>query len=311
VLYRKVHSKDIDDIIRIWNSSIFQDKIDKAQLIRYVFCDDNYESKYFQVALDGEKVIGFIIGMKRKYPYLERGLQEGQAWIIAIAVDPFYRKQGFGGELLRRVEEIWSKEGVNQVALGTYSPNYFFSGVWVGYKEAAEFFTSKGYKKGEAAYWMSRSLNGYEIPQDIDERRKQKEKMGYSFEPFEWIHAVDFLGFMKENFSVGWRKHIINAINNNQAEASVILCLFKNDIVGYVQRSIDGNSSRFGPFGIAEKYRNEGLGSILIHEMWKSMAEKKIPYVFFKSTEENGRRFYERQGMKVDRIFYHYEKITG
>jgi ribosomal protein S18 acetylase RimI-like enzyme len=311
MLYREVQSKDIDEIIQIWNSSFFQDNIEKAQLVKYVFCDENYDPQYFQVALDKGKVVGFIIGMKRKYPYWERGLQERQAWIMTMAVDSYYRRQGIGSELFRRLEDYWSKEGVNRIALGTYSPHYFFSGIWEGYEEASKFFASKGFNKREAAYWMSRSLSGYHIPQNTEERKRQKEKEGYNFVPFEWSHAVELLEFMKGNFSVGWRKHIINAINNNQAEASVILCLFENKIVGYVQRSIDGNPARFGPFGVSEKYRNEGLGAILIHEMWKSMTEKKIPYVFFKSTEENGRRFYEQQGMKVDRIFYHYEKITG
>lgn len=311
MLYREVQSKDIDDIIQIWNSSIFQDNIEKAQLVKYVFCDENYDSRYFQVALDEDKVVGFIIGMKRKYPYWEKGLQKDKAWITAMAVDPYYRRQGIAGELLRRIDEIWYKEGINQISLGTYSPNYFFSGIWEGYKKAAEFFTSKGFKKRDAAYWMSRSLNGYKIPLSIDERKKQKESVGYSFISFNWNYGLDLIEFMKENFSVGWRKHIIEAMNNNQAEDTVILCLFKDSIVGYVQRSIDGNPSRFGPFGVAEKYRNEGLGAILIHEMWKSMEEKKIPYVFFKSTEENGRRFYERQGMHVDRVFYHYDMVKA
>jgi ribosomal protein S18 acetylase RimI-like enzyme len=309
MLYREVQIKDIDEIIQIWNSSIFQDNIDKAQLVKYVFCDENYDPRYFQVALDKDKVVGFILGMKRKYPYWERGLQEGQAWIMAMAVDSYYRRQGIGGELLRRLEDHWSKEGVNRIALGTYSPHYFFSGVWEGYEEAAQFFASKGFKKGEAAYWMSRSLKGYSIPEDILERKKQKENTGYSFVTFNWNYAVDLIEFMKENFSVGWRRHLIEAMKNDRAEDTVILCLYKDKIIGYVQRSIDGNPSRFGPFGVAENFRSGGLGAILIHEMWSSMTEKKIPYVFFKSTEEKGRRFYERQGMQVDRIFYHYEMV--
>ncbi|KUO77075.1 MAG: hypothetical protein APF77_23570 [Clostridia bacterium BRH_c25] len=306
--YKSVEGADIKHIVSIWNSTIIKDIITEEILVKNTICDQNFDSGYFKVAVDNGTPVGFIIGIKRKYPYMEKGLQEDQAWILAIAVSQDYQHKGVGYKLLKDIEAEWKESGVSKIALGTYSPNYFFPGIWDGYDTATKFFIKHGYVKKESCYWMSRPLADFQIPEEIVNRKHRKELEGYSFIPFQWNYTYDLINFLKDNFSVGWRIHVINAVYGGTAEDTIILCIYKEKVAGYVQRSIDGDPSRFGPFGVGGEFRDKGLGSVLIHEMWQSMFDRNIYYVFFKSTEQNGRRFYERYGMKVARIFCHFEK---
>ena len=72
---------------------------------------------------------------------------------------------------------------------------------------------------------------------------------------------------------------------------------------------MDGDPCRLGPFGVAPDHRNGGVGTVLVWEMFQSMHKSGLNYVYFQSTDQPGRRFYERQGMTVKRTFYHYEKM--
>ena len=73
-------------------------------------------------------------------------------------------------------------------------------------------------------------------------------------------------------------------------------------------RKIDGNPMRFGPIGISEKARNAGLGGILLELQMAEMAKKGIYHMYFVTTDEPGRRYYERHGLNVFRSFIDYRK---
>jgi ribosomal protein S18 acetylase RimI-like enzyme len=73
-------------------------------------------------------------------------------------------------------------------------------------------------------------------------------------------------------------------------------------------RMIDGNPMRFGPIGIKKSVRNYGIGGILFDSMQVEMEKRGIHHLFFVSTDEPGRRFYERHGVKEFRTFVDYRK---
>ena len=96
--------------------------------------------------MDQDKVVGFIYGTKRKFPYLERGLEPDRGWINVMFVDKAYWKQGIGQQLLDLCEGELKRRGCRNITLGAYSPSYFFWGVDpVHYPEAVRFFEQNGY----------------------------------------------------------------------------------------------------------------------------------------------------------------------
>ena len=246
------------------------------------------------------------MGIKRIYPYWQNGLQEDKGWILSMAVAEDYKRQGIGTKLLSQVEKYLNRE---IIVLASYSPHYFFAGVDMGSTEANEFFKKNGYQKQTVVYSMEKNLSEYEIPGFILHKKEEKERMGYQFVPFTWQDGKELLDFLSLNFSVGWKKHIIEVLRSDQAEKWIWLCKNKNTIVGYAQCGAQQEMERFGPFGIAKVERNAGLGSILLHEAWKQMKENGTIQTWFRSTNEIGKRFYERQGMIVKDSFYRYEKV--
>ena len=98
-------------------------------------------------------------------------------------------------------------------------------------------------------------------------------------------------------------------MQNNTAEDVLTLVVDKNNkICGCCNRAIDGNPMRIGPIGIAKDKRNCGIGTILFCYTVKEMTKKGIYHVYFITTNEDGRRYYERLGLKIIRITTDYVK---
>lgn len=99
------------------------------------------------------------------------------------------------------------------------------------------------------------------------------------------------------------------AMQNDVAEDVLLLVVDKdNKICGCCNRAIDGNPMRIGPIGIAEQKRNAGIGTVLFTYAMCEMCKKGIYRVYFITTDEPGRRYYERQGLTVIRTCIEYKK---
>lgn len=305
--YTILRNEDLSDLITIWNSCITAYPQTQQSFLCTLLCDENFSEQGCILAKDEEKLIGFCIAVKRLYPYLEKGLQKGTGWILAIAVLPGYRRKGIGSKLLSKAEDYLH---ASKIILSAYSPYYFFPGIPDNAFEGLKFFEHHVYRRGESAYAMVMDLNDYLPPLWVHKQKQAAEEKGYRFQNFCWKDGKKLLAFIGDNFSVGWRLHAVEALRSNQAERRIILCWKEAQIVGYVQCGVQQDESRFGPFGIAEAERNSGLGSILLHEMWMRMKENMISRVWFHSTDSAGRRFYERHGMQVTQTLYYYEKRT-
>jgi len=81
------------------------------------------ETRYGFVAIDGETFIGAV-----------SGLQYGQWFYLSdLWLEKPYRKQGYGAELLRNMEEKAKRQGVKQIW------------TWTAGYEAAPFYQKQGY----------------------------------------------------------------------------------------------------------------------------------------------------------------------
>lgn len=302
--------KYLSQIIEIYNDHFSQDIITEEEFIRIHLCDMNFDEDLFLLMVDEDNVIGFLFGIKRKISYFSKGLQNDTAWIKLIATRNDKYNQGIGSQLMKEFEiRVKAKNG-KKVILSMYSPNYFYSGVDINNKSAINFFYKNGYIGKEKSYWMECELTEYSLPLTVEERKKELYLDGFMFIPFEMKYSYSLLKMIKANFSEGWLSYVIDAIKNKRAHDEIIICVKEDDVVGYVSRaSIDQQPGRFGPFGVSEDFRNHKLGEILIHEMFLSMKTRNINKVFFKSTEENGKRFYLRQGMEVKRIYQKFDKV--
>jgi ribosomal protein S18 acetylase RimI-like enzyme len=299
-----------EKVVVLWNRTLVADPLTKFKFRKQVLFDDNFDTELCYVAIEAGKVVGFLLATKRKFPYLERGLEPTRGWINLMFVAGDYQHQGIGSKLVERAEAKLKGLGCETVTLGAYSPNYFFPGIdRENYQSAIKFFNALGYNAGEESYSMCKDLHGYKISEATQAKLREVAKEGFSFSNFEYKYALELLEFAKVEFGGGWKRNALLSMQNNNAEDCILLVLDKDQkICGFCMRMIDGNPMRFGPIGIGAAVRNYGLGGVLFDLMQLEMTKRGIYHLFFVSTDTPGRRFYERHGVGVFRTFVDYRK---
>lgn len=307
--YLNFKQQDEAEVIALWNRTLVSDLVSLERFRKQIIYDDNFDSELCYVAKEQDKIVGFILGTKRKFPYLERGLEPKNGWINLMFVHESYQRQGIGSNLVRKVEEKLRSMGVTTITLAAYSPNYFFPGIdMVAYKKAIPFFEKLEYIGGEETYSMCKDLHGFHLSEKTCERKRQAEQAGFVFRPYKNKDALALLTFAKENFGGGWKRNVLLAMQAKEAEDVIYLVCKDNEIVAFAMRKIDGNPMRFGPIGVCESARNSGIGGILFELMQQEMCSKGIYHLYFVSTDIPGRRFYERHNVNVFRTYRKYTK---
>jgi ribosomal protein S18 acetylase RimI-like enzyme len=299
-----------NEVVDLWNKTLTADPITIHKFRKQALFDDNFDTELCYVALIENHVVGFLLATKRKFPYLERGLEPTRGWINVMFVDNAYRLMGIGKSLVVHAEAKLKEMGAETVTLGAYSPNYFFPGVDKdSYGEAIQFFDKMGYVAGKESYSMCKDLHNYKISDNTITKLLKANEAGFSFLNFEYKYALELLEFLKTEFGGGWKRNALISMQNNTAEDCILLVLdAEHKIVGFCMRMIDGNPMRFGPIGVKEEVRNYGIGGILFDIMQFEMAKRGIYHLYFVSTDEPGRRFYERHGVTVFRTYVDYQK---
>lgn len=311
MLYVNYKQKYETQVIDLWNRCCTFDPIDVWKFRKQALFDDNFDPELAWVALnENDQVVGFIFGTKRVFPYLERGLEPDRGWINVLFVDPEYQNHGIGQQLYDRVEKQLIEKGAKNITLGAYSPGYFFAGLDPDhYPESIKFFEKNGYKHLEMHYSMGKNLHGYQIPKEILKKKKEAEEEGYTFSTFDYKDSLELLQFLHDELGAGWKRNALISMREGTAPDYQLVVRNPNGkICGWCMRAIDGNPMRFGPIGIAKSERDKGLGSILLDLQCYEMCRKGVYRMYFITTEENGRRYYERNGLSVIRRFVDYRK---
>lgn len=297
-------------VVNLWNECCQFDPLTVQKFRKQALFDENFDNGLCFAAVENEQVVGFILGTKRKFPYLERGLEPDQGWINVIFVKEEFRRKGIGTALLKTVEDILIAKGVKRITLAAYSPNYFFAGLDPeNYPESIGFFERNAYIAYEKHYSMGMNLHGFQLSEAVKEKKRAAESKGYVFQNFTYEYSLELLDFLKEEFGGGWKRNALINMQKDKAEERLFLILNpEGKICGFANRSIDDNEMRFGPIGVSAKERNNGLGSILLECAMYEMAKKGLYRMFFMTTDDPGRRYYERLGLEVIRTFVTYRK---
>ena len=298
------------EVVDLWNRACYFDSISLHKFRQQALLDDNFDENLSWIALKDGKVVGFLMATKRKFPYMERGLEPERGWINVIFVDAEHRNQGIGQALYHKAEHALKDLGCTSITLGAYSPGYFFAGLDKHhYPESVSFFIKNGYHANEGHYSMGIDLHGYQIPKETLEKKKQFEKEGYSFVPFTYPYALELISFVRDEFGGGWKRNVMIAMRNGTAENTIILVLSpENKICGFVLSGGDGTALRFGPIGIAKELRSSGIGGVLLELKLYDLCTKGTYRTYFMTTDDPGRRFYERHGIRLIREYVDYRK---
>ena len=296
-------------VLTCWNQSLIYDGIDEERFKQLILLDENFNPDLFLLALNQEKVVGFCYGVRRKIPYLERGLEENRGWIVIMGVLPEYQNQGIGTMLCDEVEKRLKDMGTKEITLCAYSPNYFFPGIDKRYQQAISFFENRNYVNRAESVSMQRSLWDYHMADQYKEKLASLEKDGIHIIRYNDEYMLPLLNYLLENFGAGWKRNALIAMQKKEAEDTILLVVDEQkNILGFCMRKIDGNDARFGPFGVSEHLRSKGIGGVLFEYMMQEMKQKGIYYLYFLWTDGAVQRFYERHDVKVYRTYQLYRK---
>ena len=231
---RHYMQKDEQAVVELWNRTCVVDAIDVRKFRRQAILDENFESALSWVAEDNGIIVGFIYGTKRKFPYLERGLEPDRGWINVLFVEHSYWRQGIGSKLLMLCENALKERGCKWLTLGAYSPNYFFPGVdSQNYPGAIRFFEKHGYIAQDAHYSMGKDLHGYQIPEETLQKKKDAvealavaeggsmrfafKKTGFAFRGIDQLIPMAFARNQVKAFFLRQLPHLFHMVHNGPA----------------------------------------------------------------------------------------------
>ena len=96
------HQRYEQEVVDLWNQTLTADPVTVQKFRKQALFDDNFDTQLCYTAVDQCRVIGFLLATKRKFPYLERGLEPTRGWINVMFVDEGHRKSGVGEALVKK-----------------------------------------------------------------------------------------------------------------------------------------------------------------------------------------------------------------
>jgi GNAT superfamily N-acetyltransferase len=276
---------------------------------RRVLYDVNFDPSLYLLAVEDDKILGFVYGTKRKVYDEIKGLESEQGWIVAMGVHPSRRGQGVGSALLEAIEKQLKERGAARLDVGPYGSAYICPGVdRECYSKGVKFFTNRGYTDSGESCSMRVDLWGFKVPPQYAVKKKNLEDRGFIFKPFAREDALTLFSFMEKHFPY-WLPLVRSSILQGRAEKTLITAFEKNEAAGFVLRSMDGTDERFGPFGVRPDLQGIGLGSVLFHEMMENMIRNRIFHTYFMWTSGRNLEIYGSWGMKIFRRYAMFHKI--
>ena len=294
--------RDLEGVVALINREMTADPTTSANFQRRVLLDLNFDPQGAPVARDGEKVVGFMCGMVRKYLMEDQAPDLDRGYITLLAVDRDYRRQGIGTRLLEQVETCFRSRGVKAAIVGTFAPNYFVPGVdMVAYADAVEFLKAQGFSVPVTVLSMDSCLVDLKTPDWIVAKEAQLVSEGVTFETFRPEHTLPLLDHLRECFPGDWQRYIRESMvrkTMGQFERSEIyVAMHDGKCLGFCQHEHE----RFGPFGVDDKERGRGIGAVLLLKCLHGMKALAIHNAWFMSTTDDAARVYTQGGFKETR----------
>lgn len=294
---RPYRPADEPAVLAIWNECLYRDMVAPDRYRNMVTLDPNVADGYL-VAEEGGQVVGFLLGLVRRVPMEGLGLQEDRGWITAMAVRPDRQRQGIGSRLLAASLDWFRAQGRRLVQVSPYVPNYFMPGPDIdAYPGGVRLLEKYGFARvGEAAA-MSVKLYDLRTPPEVRELEARLAAEGVRVEYLTEGRVGALMAFLAQNFPGDWHLLIRSRILRRDPLDEIQVAVHGDQVVGFSQ--FEGE--RFGPFGVAGAYRGKRIGTLLFYKAVERMKGKLRRHLWLAWTGGDAQRFYERQGLTVDR----------
>ena len=295
---RQYEPNDEKGVVALWNRCLPRDEISLNVFRKKIILDPNFDRRGCMVAIARKQVAGFLLSLRRRYPYYDLGLEPGKGWITAFFVQPEYQRQGIARRLLEGAEKFLAEQSVRHIFVSDYTPNYFTPGVDLdAYAAGHQFLKAHGYRKVENVYGMGRSLVDFTVPPNMDELSWKLEQAGFCVRLFQPALTLQVLDFLRDYYPGDLFRVALDRLTD-QPECDEILIALKGDEVVGFSHFLD---ERFGPFGIHPQYTGRGLGPLLYYQTVQQMRKKGKHNLWLAWTTGRAKDFYYKLGLRVTR----------
>ncbi|AAM23519.1 ribosomal protein S18 acetylase RimI-like enzyme [Caldanaerobacter subterraneus subsp. tengcongensis MB4] len=304
-----------EEIVRLWNKELGKEfPLRKELFYQNSLEDKNVLLEGSWIALEKEKLVGFIISKIWKEDLECVKNKKDTGYIQVILVDSDYRNKGIGSELLRKAEEALKANGVKTVVLGQ-DPWHYFPGIPSEYIDTVEWFKKKGYVEFGEEYDLYCRLNGegqVTLPVFPEVEFKILDK---------W-QKNSFLEFLNRCFPGRWEYEAIKYFEKGGEGREFVVAEKKGKIIGFCR--INDSKSPFiaqnvywaplfeeelggiGPLGIDPEERGKGYGLAIVQAGMYFLNQRGIRNIVIDWT--NLVDFYGKLGCKVWKRYIKYEK---
>lgn len=273
-----------EQVIALWNRCIGEHYPMTERLFRQnVLCDPFSQSEGNLVALEGEKVVGWVLAryLSKVPPEIEG--YKGRASIGALCVDPDYRNCGIGSELYERAEEFLKKQGATNITVVHY-PFHLLPGVPSEASDLMAFLERRGFGNWGETYDLRRQLQDYAIPKEV-EKRLHEQDPHVEIRPTREGEQQAVVEFVRREFPGGWHYDTKRFFEKGGDPQDMVIVVEGDEIIGFCHtftpESIElrgsthwfplfqGRWGGLGPIGIAKAHRKRGLGlALLCYSVW-------------------------------------------
>ena len=303
---RPYQGADEAGLLDVWHAAMTHDRISAEIFRTQVLLDPNFLPVNLPVAEEDARVVGFELALTRQVPLFLQGLEPESAWITAFGVHPDYRRRGVGRALFETVIDRLRSEGRKTLDVSPYVPNYFVPGVDIhAYPSAIAFLENAlGFRTLYRAISMGADLTGFQIPPEILELERQRERQdGITIRPVTAADLPELMPFIVKHFGWDWYRHaqqyLLEYFGGSPHQICFLVARQRGAIVGYCQQ----RGERFGPFGVQPDRRNLGIGRLLLFRCLAMMSAQHVYYAYFLWTGEAAARLYSLAGFQRRREF--------
>lgn len=308
---RSFEPMDVENVVTLLNRNLTADPMTTELFQRKALLDQNYDPRGSLVAtVDGE-IVGYALGMVRRFPLEDAVPDFERSWITLFAVDAEFRRRGIGTRLAEGLEGYFKERGCNVTMISGYAPNYFMPGIDpVAYPDALEFFKKIGFNEVYRPLSMDADLLKLTTPEWVLAKERRLLDAGVAFDAYKPELILPLLDFMKVEFPGDWQRFLRDAMTRittgEYHPDNLWIAHVDGKVLGFAMHD---NNCRFGPFGVAAKERGRGLGVVLLLRILYSMKAKGLHNAWFLWTDEAAARVYDVGGFKESRRFAYMKKV--
>lgn len=284
--------EELDEVLALWNRSRALDPLTPALLQEKIWGDPDFRAEDCLVVAPDGVLRGLGMACRRS--------STGTGYLKLLAVDPEWRRQGLGRQLVQQLESNLRRAGAERVRVAESQPNYLVPGEDVRYTPALCFWEQRGYQKIGETYnlkcWLER--------ENFDTRQEESGLPKVEFRrahPADWPTLEDFLA---QHFP-GWQYEVAQMLKNQPVSLHLAI---QGDLLGFA--GFDGNnlgSGWFGPMGTQPAARGLGLGRILLRRCLADLKAQGHPTCWIPWVGPYG--FYCRHSPScIERVFWRLEK---